>query len=82
MVKERVVIQDPFLDEQPQGIPYPPIPGLGKMRMLLANLDGAPEQCVFEGRYGFVTFDDGVESAVFFEQPGIHCLSRENGDRR
>jgi hypothetical protein len=47
------------------------------MRMLLANLDGSSEQCVFEGGYGFVTFDNGVESPVFFEQPGIHCLSEK-----
>ena len=68
--KDRVVVEQPLLDEQPEGERDLIAVVLPQVRGLLADLDDAPEEGVLVGRVGTVAFDDVVDPAVLGE---IHC---------
>lgn len=63
----RVVIEDPFLDHQPEREPDPPVLVRPEVLELLADPDGTPEEGVLVGRIRAVPLDDGVDFPVFFE---------------
>ena len=76
--KDRVVVEQPLLDEQPEGKRDLIAVVLPQVRGLLADLDDAPEEGVLVGRVGAVAFDDGVDPAVLGE---IHAYAGEIGGR-
>ena len=68
--KDGIVVEQPLLDEQPEGERDRITVLLPEVRGLLADLDDAPEEGVLVGRVGAVPLDDVVDPAVLGE---IHC---------
>ena len=68
--KDRIVVEQPLLDEQAEGERDRITVLLPQVRGLLADLDDAPEKGVLVGRISAVPLDDVVYPAVLGE---IHC---------
>ena len=75
--KDRVVVEQPLLDEQAERERDLLAVVLPQVRGLLADLDDAPEEGILVGRVGAVALDDGVDPAVLGE---VHWW-REIGGR-
>ena len=76
--KDRVVVEQPLLDEQAEGERDLVAVVLSQVRGLLADLDDAPEEGVLVGRVSAVALDDGVDPAVLGE---VHFV-RDRGAGR
>lgn len=78
--EDRVVIEQPLLDEQPERERDLIAVFLPQVRELLADLDDAPEESVLVRRVGTVPLDDVVDPAVLGE---IHTVTgRDRGAGR
>jgi hypothetical protein len=71
--EDRIVVEQPLLDEQAEGERDRITVLLPQVRGLLADLDDAPEEGVLVGRVGAVAFDDVVDPAVLGE---VHWLRK------
>ena len=77
--KDRVVVEQPLLDEQAEGERDCITVVLPQVRGLLADLDDAPEEGVLVGRVGAVPLDDVVDPAVLGE---VHWYRGDRGAGR
>ena len=78
--KDRVVVEQPLLDEQAEGERDRITVLLPEVRGLLADLDDAPEEGVLVGRVGAVPLDDVVDPAVLGEIHWLRERLRGRGD--